>query len=628
MLFKTHVCSCLVIVGVFVGCAGAKVGIIPSGGDGGRGGGGGGNAGSSGPTIDLDAKAPTPVTPVDPGAAPIACDKPTACTDFSSSPINDPKSPSAIPGNPASQFSGSPSGAGPCVTEPEDGSLFPYNWTRPRIKWTGASGLVQITVHADIEANDLVVYTTADNWIMDKDIWDGLRIHVHESDISVTVRAASGGATTVKFQVASASAAGSIVYWAADPGSYWNQDVDTQNDATSILRGFTVGEEGVVAALVLSKVQQPSRAQSANARKPTCIGCHSATPDSGFVSFVDNWPWDSVIAGIRSDNEGAELPSLLPGGLADLNKPWAGPATFASQYWQTGKRMMVTTSAESSETTPWSTDTATPAKLVWYNLDSPTPPTLTSVGANQQPIAQLAALNYGIIDRGADDARGVAFPTWSHDGSNIIYSSTNGGCKDGRLQQGATDLYMVPYNGGSGGEAKPVPGASDSKWEEYYAAYAPDDSMVLFDRIASGGIMYANPNAEMFFVPLGSAPGAGTAVRLAANDPVACTNKTSPGVNNHFPKWAPAAGTYNNRTYYWVIYSSNRDGITPVMGKDGTLRQISQLYLTAISVEGGTYKTYKSIYLWWQQLPTDANPMVNTTPVWDMITIPPAQPIY
>ncbi len=616
----------LAIFGGFLGCAGAKAGVIPSGGDGGSG--GGGKAGSSGINIDLDARAPTQPTQVDPGAAPVACDNPTACPDFPSAPINDPKSPSAIPGNPGSQFSGDPSGAGPCVTEPEDGSLFPYNWTRPRIKWTGTGGLVQITVHADLEANDLVVYTTADNWIMDKTIWDGLRIHVHESDISVTVRAASGGATTAKFQIASASAAGSIVYWAADPAAVGNQSVDTQNDATSILRGFTVGEEGIVDALLLSQVQQSSRTMSANIRKPTCSGCHSATPDSGFVAFVDNWPWDSVIAGVKADNVGDELPDLSVGGLADLNKPWTGPAAFSSQNWQTGKRIMVTTSAESSEQMPWNNDTATPAKLVWYNLDSDTPPTLTSVGPDQQPIAQLTAGNYGIIDRGADDARGAAFATWSHDGNNIIYSSTNGGCKDGRLAQGATDLYMVPYSGGNGGEAKPVPGASDSKWEEYYAAYAPDDSMVLFDRVPSGGVMYANPAAEMYFVPLGSAPGAGTAVRLAANDPVACTGKTSPGVNNHFPKWAPGTATYNNRTYYWVIYSSNRVGLTPVADSTGAVHQVSQLYLTAISVEGGTYKTYKSIYLWWQMLPTDKNPTVNTTPVWDMITIPPAPPIY
>jgi hypothetical protein len=106
---------------------------------------------------------------------------------------------------------------------------------------------------------------------------------------------------------------------------------------------------------------------------------------------------------------------------------------------------------------------------------------------------------------------------------------------------------------------------------------------------------------------------------------VACTGKSSPGVNNHFPKWAPAAGTYKGRTYYWVIYSSNRAGIPPVTATqgDGKAHEISQLYLTAISVENGTYQTYKSVYLWWQ--PTD---MVNTTPVWDMLQIPPAPPIY
>jgi hypothetical protein len=629
MRFKVEACLCPVILGVLVGCAGAKV-IDPNGGGGG-GGGGGGNGGTTGPTIDLDAKAPTPVTPVDPGAAPIACSNPTACTDFPTTPINDSKSPTAIPSNPGSQFSGSPSGSGPCVTEPEDGSLFPYNWTRPRIKWTGTSGLVQITVHADLEANDLVVYTTGNNWIMDKAIWQGLASHVHESDVSVTVRAASGGATTVKFQIASASAAGSIVFWAADASAVGIQNVTSVQDTTSLLRGFSVGEEGTVETLKFSQVKQQCREQSYNVRKPTCIGCHSATPDPGFVAFVDNWAWDSAIAGIKSDNAGEALPDLTPGGLAALNRNWAGAPTFSAAVWQPGSRMMVTTAAQQDDMKPWGSngnDDWQAAKLVWYNLDGPQP--TQSVG--QGAVATLGQ-QYGVIARNGDPNPGTAFPTWSHDGKTIVYSSTVGppaaqqfgGCKDGRLNQGATDLYSVPYNGGNGGEAKPVPGASDKSWEEYYAAYSPDDQMVLFDRVPSGGVMYANPDAQIYFVPMGSAPGAGTAVRLKANDPVACTGKSSPGVNNHFPKWAPAAGTYKGRTYYWVIYSSNRAGIPPVTATqgDGKAHEISQLYLTAISVENGTYQTYKSVYLWWQ--PTD---MVNTTPVWDMLQIPPAPPIY
>jgi hypothetical protein len=604
------------------GCADAQVMTDSSGGSSGNG--GGGKAGSTGININTDAGLILPPVETDPGQAPLACDN-NVCTDFPADPIVD----SSAGSNPSGQFSGSPSGSGPCVTEPEDGALFPYNWTRPRIKWTGATGLAQITVHADLEAHDLVVYTKSDNWIMDKKIWLGLASHVHEQDISVTVRIAGGGATTVKFQIASASAAGSIVYWAADPTAVGNQDVTTVQDTTSFLRGFSVGEEGVADTLKFSDVKQPSRDQSAKKRTPTCIGCHSATPDSGFIAFVDNWPWNSVIAGVKPGIVGDQLPNLSVGGLADLNKPWTGAAAFSANVWQDGKRMMVTTSAGVNEQTPWSTDNKQPAKLVWYNLDSPAPPTLTTVGVDQQPIAQMSANNYGVIARNGD-SNGAAFPTWSHDGSTIVYSSTNGGCMDGRLEKGATDLYSVPYNGGSGGDAKPVPGASDKSWEEYYAAYSPDDRMVLFDRVPSGDVMYANDSAEIYFVPLGAAPGAGTAVRLAANDPVSCTGQKSPGINNHFPKWAPKAQEYKGRTYYWVIYSSNRAGIPCVTASkgDGKCHKISQLYLTAVSLEDGKYKTYKSIYLWWQAPPTDKNPMVNTTPVWDLISIPPAPPIF
>jgi hypothetical protein len=628
MMFKTHAIASLFLVGAFAGCAGARVGITEGGGNSGNGGGGGG-AGSSGLVINLDAKAPLSNTPdPDPGADPIACDNPSACADFPKDPIKD----GTVPSDPGSQFSGNPSGT-LCVIEPEDGSLFPYNWTRPRIKWTGASGLVQITVHADIEANDLVAYTTNPFWIMPKDIWTNLSKHVHEQDISVTVRAASGGATTVKFQIASASAAGSIVYWAADPTAVGQQPDPPPSANSSFLRGFTVGEEGVVDTLKFTDVKQPSRGSDANVRTPRCVGCHSATPEpgGGYVAFVDHWPWASVIAGVKTGIVGDQLPSLSVGGLAALNKPWAGAAAFASSAWQNGKRIMITTSSGQNEQTPWSTDDKQPAKLVWYNLDSAAPPTLTSVGPSQQPIAQASAGNYGVMTRNGD-SNGVAFPAWSHDGSTIYYSSTNGGCMDGRLAQGATDIYGVPYSNGDGGDAKAVAGASEKSWEEYYVSIAPDDSMLLFDRVPSGEVMYANPHAELYLVPIGSAPGAGKAVRLAANDPVSCTGKASPGVNNHFPKWAPKAASYNGRTYYWVIYSSNRTGLPKQSSKydsSNVQREISQLYLTAISLEkDGTYKTYKSIYLWWQAPPTDPTPLINTTPVWDIIAIPPAQPIY
>jgi hypothetical protein len=51
--------------------------------------------------------------------------------------------------------------------------------------------------------------------------------------------------------------------------------------------------------------------------------------------------------------------------------------------------------------------------------------------------------------------------------------------------------------------------------------------------------MYDQPLGEVFILPAAG----GTATRLAANDPPACTGKTSPGMTNSWPKWSPQAVT-------------------------------------------------------------------------------------
>ena len=79
--------------------------------------------------------------------------------------------------------------------------------------------------------------------------------------------------------------------------------------------------------------------------------------------------------------------------------------------------------------------------------------------------------------------------------------------------------------------------------------------------------------------------------RLNANDSSA---KNCPAartaVNNHWPKWSPDAKTVGSRTYYWLIYSSNRYGLPTVTTTfNGTMTtvEISQLYMTAVVVERG-----------------------------------------
>jgi hypothetical protein len=175
-------------------------------------------------------------------------------------------------------------------------------------------------------------------------------------------------------------------------------------------------------------------------------------------------------------------------------------------------------------------------------------------------------------------------------------------------------------------ESPGLPFAADPGSEEYYPSFSPDDKLVVFDRVPAGDLMYANPNAELFVVP---AKDATQAVRLAANDPPKCSGLASPGVNNHWAKWSPGLGSPGQlpaqlpqddgrtRTYYWLIFSSNRYGSPPVRAKDGSMVQVSQLYMTAVvSTEAGL-QTYPAIYLWNQNTAT-----LNTTPAWDSFKIP------
>ena len=537
-------------------------------------------------------------------AGAIAPPCPGACADFPKDPLID----MGLAPDVAGKFDGfAPIGPGPCLTEPEDGALYPNNWLRPRVKWTIASPgtLTEVRFHADKEMYDLVAYTTSTTWTMPRAIWQTLAANVRDAPITVTVRALGGGASTAAFTIAPVPAPGSIVYWAANPA-----DHGMPKATSSSLQGFAPGDEATVQTLGVPDVQMQTRGANNGLRNVTCIGCHAATPDGQSVAFLDDFPWSMAMAGVSPGRTGLPPPTLTPGGADTIRQPGMGIFSFSRAHWSPGDRIVVS---------PYYLDMpcgqykrAKPdVRLAWLDLEAP-------------PVdngCPVEGTHFGILAR-TGDARGAANPTWSHDGSTVVYSSTMAG-QDGRLGVGASDLYSVPYNAtknamgksrGLGGIAAPLAGASDPDFDEYYPAFSPDDALVVFDRVPTGSPMYANPMAELYVVP---AAGAAAATRLAANDPPACSGMASPGVNNHWAKWAPTMSPATGPKYYWLVFSSNRYGTPPVLADDKSVVQVSQLYATAVVVDGASVKTYAAIYLWNQSPAT-----LNTTPAWDPFKIP------
>jgi len=617
------------------GCAGVKP-VQSNTGSGGssssKGGSSGGGSNGSGGTV---------ITPT-------GCNGP--CTDFEPTSSNpNPIIQEGVPDNVGDMF-GNPSGNGPCVTEPEDGSLFPNNWLPPRIRVPGNSGYLKITFHADMESTDLVAYAQGDHWALPKPLWQSLAAHINLQPIKVTVQTPGGGATSVNFQIAPVGAGGSMVFWSMDPTAV-GKDLGSVTDVTTIkndsfLDGFTVGDVSTLfqsngkPALAITDVKQQVATQQGKTQASHCIGSHVGTPDGNYVSFVDAWPWGAAFANIQSSNLGQTLTTMsgagYPGATCTdwnnctgnrtfLQYPWMGGMAFSQAHWQSGDQIAIVAAQipQSDLTSPWNTDDYQPGNLVWVNTES------TAITVNNGQPFPTRGMAFDYMQH-TGDLGGVAFPTWSNDGNTIVYSSTPGGCsgqsctagdQDGRLNVGHTDLYQVPYNNKAGGAATPVPGASSSSLEEYYAGFAPDDSLLAYTAVPSGQVMYANPKAELYVVPF---PGDSStkAIRMTANDPPSCTNLQSPGINNHWAKWSPkVSNDANGNTYYWIIFSSDRYNPTPMnvmnRGMNFTVT-VSQLYITAVvKADGKPLQTYPAIYLY-NQPPN----RLNTTPAWQDFNIP------
>ena len=141
-------------------------------------------------------------------------------------------------------------------------------------------------------------------------------------------------------------------------------------------------------------------------------------------------------------------------------------------------------------------------------------------------------------------------------------------------------------------------------------------------------MIYYRPDGEVYVIP----SAGGTAVRLRANDPPACSAQTSPGVINSWPKWSPSVMTVQPNTdefgpgvrkYYWLIFSSARkypgQFQLPRTQYSPDDTRSSQLYMTALVLrENGKVETYPAVYLWNQDPATS-----NLTPAWDEFKIPP-----
>ncbi len=173
--------------------------------------------------------------------------------------------------------------------------------------------------------------------------------------------------------------------------------------------------------------------------------------------------------------------------------------------------------------------------------------------------------------KGADDRRYVqSNPVWSPDGKTILFARakcyklpdiknpssaliTRAEATD-FFEGGKTfryDLYQVPFNGGQGGIATPLLGASNNGMSNYFPRFSPDGEWIVFCQ--SESFMLLRPDSLLHIMP--STGGAPRAMRC-----------NFPGKMNSWRSWSP-----NGR---WLVFASKASG------------PFTQLWLTHIDEEG------------------------------------------
>ena len=164
---------------------------------------------------------------------------------------------------------------------------------------------------------------------------------------------------------------------------------------------------------------------------------------------------------------------------------------------------------------------------------------------------------------GADDPRFVQMTAvWSPDGQYLVFARAEAqepnpegappalAANDPNERQVRYDLYRIPFNGGRGGKAEPLIGASGNGMSNTFPKVSPDGKWIVYVQCRNGQLM--RPDSQLYIVP---ATG-GTARRMRCNTPLM----------NSWHSFSPNG--------QWLVFSSK------------SRSPYTQMYLTHIDEDG------------------------------------------
>ncbi|MHC4404231.1 MAG: tetratricopeptide repeat protein [Planctomycetota bacterium] len=382
------------------------------------------------------------------------------------------------------------------IQYPLDASLFPPEIVAPTFRWEDAherSDVWLVTIKLPDTDRRLSSCVEAAEWTPSDDQWDLIQEHGREQDLTVAVlgvnrRRPAEILSGAKISIATSSdEIGAPLFYREVHLPF----IETVNDPAKYIR-WRFGA-------VSSKEQPPIVFE----KLPVCGNCHSFSADGGVMGMDVDYANDKGSYAITPVSQEIVLDESKIITWSDFRRD-VGRSTFGllSQVSPDG-RYVVSTVKDKSVFVPRD-------DLAFSQLFFPVMGILVVYDRELGTFQSLA---------GADDERFVqSNPVWSPDGKHIVFARakayrlpnlhdektvllTEDECsqflKEGKQFQ--FDLYRIPFNGGKGGEARPLEGASHNGVSNYFPRYSPDGKWIVFCQAKS--FMLLQPDSRLFIMP-------------------------------------------------------------------------------------------------------------------------------
>jgi pentatricopeptide repeat protein len=444
----------------------------------------------------------------------------------------------SVPGAPATALR---------ITYPAEKTVFPPDSVAPTFTWEDAgatAGRWEIVVRDDAGSEILKDAVDAPRWRPSEDGWRRVKQRSRERDAEVIVTAAAGTAG----QPADGSPARVHIRTSKDPvaDSLFYREVPLPflkavQDPSKIRWRFGTIDQEAGPPIVLQNL-------------PVCGNCHSFADNGSVLGLDVDYGNDKGAYGILPVSAHMTMTDDRIITWSDFKRE-DSDLTFGllSRVSPTGRYVVSTVKDRS-------VFVAIPDLMI-SQLFFPIKGILVVYDRETKTFAALP---------GADDPQYVQTnAAWSPDSKELVFARAKAHRAERLDQQNSAlldasdvpeftvekqpfryDLYRIPFNGGKGGKAEPLLGASDDGMSNYFPKYSPDGKWIVFTK--SKSYMLLQPDSELWIVP---AKG-GTARRLTYNT----------ARMNSWHSWSS-----NSR---WLVFSSKVNG------------PYTQLFLTHIDEHG------------------------------------------